>query len=249
MVSTTASPLDLETLTTQYNLLLTKYEQAQTDYINYLQTKATVNNITNDALFGIIPNTQFISKTRLKTTTTATDDLCKSNCAQEDTCSGATFSSDTGQCVMRSGEGRVSRNSNTSSIVPKELIYLSILKKYNEELNKINQILLEIASVQETSLKTRLSDTTTGSEDLSEMYNRLLRERSKIDNSIAHISMSEINQDERTSTDKVVTARHIWYIFVCSVVMILVIIIIKLYAPTIKQAYSNASYMAAHAFD
>jgi hypothetical protein len=247
MPKKTLSSLDLETLTAKYDSVLTKYEQAQADYINYIQSRA--KNPNDDSLFGTIPNAQFISDTRLKTSSVATPELCQVACASELECSGATFTPSTGRCVLRSGKGNVSRHESTKAIVPKEMIYLSVLKRYNKILNKINQKLLNAASVQETSLKTRLSKTTTGSEELSHMYKKLLRERTKIEDSIAHISMSEINNDSRTSSDKVVTARHIWYIFTFSVLLLLIIIIMKTYASSIAQAYNSASYMAARAVE
>ena len=221
------SPLDLETLTAKYDSILTKYEQAQADYINYIQTQA--NNPNTNSLFGIIPNAQFISDTRLKTSSVANSETCQVACASDIECSGATFTPSTGRCVLRSGNGNVSRHETTKAIVPKEMIYLSILKRYNKLLNKINQKLLNAASAQETSLKTRLSKTTTGSKELSHMYKKLLRERAKIKDSIANISMSEINNDSRTNNNKVVTAQHIWYMFTLSVLLLLIFIIMKTY--------------------
>ena len=141
--------MNLEKLKSDYQKQLTSYNQAVSNYINYLQQNPDQNtpdqNINNPTF--IVSNGKTFWGTgpadSQSVSVGGTIEQCKALCATNAKCSGATFNpSAHGQpmCWLRTGDGQLSPALNTDyAIVPEAKQLLLIIKDINDELLKTNQ--------------------------------------------------------------------------------------------------------------
>jgi len=137
--------LNLETLSKQYDAVLTEYTQTQTDYINYLS-----NNPTDSSFSSLQGHSYYGTKT-IQTTTQSSVDNCVALCPTISGCSGGTFNSTNNSCQLVSGTGTINADTYTKyAIVKEDKIYLQKLQSLNKMLTNINaKILVLITSGQE----------------------------------------------------------------------------------------------------
>ena len=137
--------LNLETLSKQYDTILTQYTQTQTDYVNYLS-----ENPTNPPLSSMQGHTFFGTKT-LYTEQKSNIDDCIGLCPSIPGCSGGTFNTTNNNCQLVSGTGTINNGADTDyAIITEDKIYLQKLQSLNKMLTDINaQILTAINSGQE----------------------------------------------------------------------------------------------------
>ena len=136
---------NFETLSKQYDAVLTQYTQTQTDYVNYLSEYPT-----NPPLSSMQGHTFYGTKT-LYTEQKANIDDCVALCPSISGCSGGTFNTSSNNCQLVSGTGTINTGADTDyAIVTEDKIYLQRLQSLNQMLTDINaQILTAISSGQE----------------------------------------------------------------------------------------------------
>jgi hypothetical protein len=177
--STNSTVLNLETLSKQYDTILTEYTQTQTDYINYISSLpcknsscATLSNMSGYTYYGT--NT-------LQNSSQSSPDNCVALCSSIDGCSGGTFNSNSSNCQLVSGNGTLNTASDTDyAIVSQDKIYLQKLQSLNSMLTEVNtQILNAISSGQDEYQKqdeTRSIQTTS----LQQNHHTLITEQEKL---------------------------------------------------------------------
>lgn len=174
--------LQLQSLETEFDLVMTQYKQAYLDFINSVQT-INGNNYGNNRQFTSLQGRRFWGTAGIKDVTVNSEDECSAMCAQDAKCTGATFNSSTGYCWLRSGNGSVtvSTNNNEFALMPSVSQNTNNLQMLNDKLINLNlQIMdtlneIEPVAFDETERKNEkkaFMETTNGN---------LLSEREKIE--------------------------------------------------------------------
>jgi hypothetical protein len=132
--------LNLESLIKEYDIILTKYKQVQSDYNSYLQNNdtSTLTNIKNSLFQG----TNIISNTHVQDINS-----CSALCSETTGCSGATFkniSGDEPNCMISSGDGNVLTTDDDSyAIIFVNKNYLLTLEQFNLQLIDISNEIIQ----------------------------------------------------------------------------------------------------------
>ena len=135
--------LSLETLSKEYDTVLIKYNQAQKDYINYIENKS--NNDDDSEPLSYIKGKKFDGTSTLSNRASTSVENCKAMCSSNSLCTGATYNLDREYCSIKTGEGPINIGTkNDYAIVSKKLKYLQVIKDLTEELTNINQKILTI---------------------------------------------------------------------------------------------------------
>ncbi len=175
---TTSLALDLESLTTRYKNLLIEYNQANTNYIDYLskETDISLNSIKGAAYWGTGGLSQFTSKNLQE---------CKALCASTRNCSGATYNpSFNGQqrCWLRTGDANiVAGGANDYAIVPKAKQLLKIVQDLNTNLRNTNEQIQRYQNPFDKIYNDQYSQRSSNNSDLAKQYEILTIERNKIE--------------------------------------------------------------------
>ena len=80
----------LQSLSQQFNNLLTRYTNTYQQYINLLNS--------NDNSLTTFPNYSFVGQSNIDTSNNSTLDNCLTNCSSNSSCSGATFTTNNNWC-------------------------------------------------------------------------------------------------------------------------------------------------------
>jgi len=132
--------LDLESLIKEYDIILTKYKQVQSDYNSYLKNNATstLTNIKNSLFQG----TNIISNTNVQDINS-----CSALCSKTTGCSGATFKNISGNipnCMISGGDGNVLTTYDDSyAIIFVNKNYLLTLEQFNLQLIDISNTIIQ----------------------------------------------------------------------------------------------------------
>jgi hypothetical protein len=142
--NTDSSIIKIETLEKEYMVILKQYEENYNNYITNLKISKE-----NTPEFVILQGRTYWGSGDLKLSTKQTVEECKSMCASDTKCTGATFNSGTRICSTRIGEGTLtSGKTDDYAILPKIRQNLIILKSLNQRLIDINnQINIEISRI------------------------------------------------------------------------------------------------------
>lgn len=173
--------LSLEVLSKEYDVVLIQYNQAQQNYIDYLQSQK--NEPSNPLTF--IKGFSFLGSNGLVEQSSTSVEDCQALCSADASCSGATFNSDSQYCMTRTGEGSIiSGSSSDYAIIPTSVKYLNIIKNLNEKLSDINKkILFQINKGDPLYSQQSIQRKEQGIQ-LAKNYNSLKEERDKIENII-----------------------------------------------------------------
>ncbi len=121
--------MDLEELQQKYSVLLIKYKQAVTNYVNYANTDKT-------SMISI-PNFAYLGKSSAGETDVNTIQDCEAVCSSNSKCTGATFIS--GKCNIRTGDSSIiSSTSDSYAIIPKNKQLLMNMEDINKQLLELN---------------------------------------------------------------------------------------------------------------
>ena len=174
-----SSILNLETLESEFDLVMTQYKQAYLDYINSLQTKTTNNNKKE---FSVMQGKRFWGTSGIKDIIVNKVEECQAACAEDMKCSGATFNSSSGYCWLRSGSGSVSisNNNNESAIMPTLSQDINNLKELNDRLMELNSKIITELSSREYDVLTEIDNKDIKKADMEQVNARLNEERKQI---------------------------------------------------------------------
>lgn len=227
--------LDLESLNTEYTNLLTEYELAVSNYINYLKQEG---NQQDNQDMSLIKEAAFWGTSSLSESDSQTLEECKALCANTSGCTGATYNLTNGQtkCMLRSGEANiVSGSSNDVAIVPKGKHLLMIVKIINDKLTHVNENIQKLTQTMETKFNSQSENTSESNNILINNYNNLVEDRIKIKTMLKEYQTLEEKQVEGN-----IYISQNYYSFI--LLMILVIIaIFLLYKFSIPSAQTSTT--------
>jgi hypothetical protein len=207
--------MNFETLSNQFNSILTQYQNTYQDYINSLDTSNnSLMTISNASLNG----------TQISVTPSSTVEACQSSCSANTSCSGATFNSTNNNCTLNSGNGSVTSTTNNTAIVQQNLYYSYQLQQLNNQLMSINQEMMENAKNNTALYNTNKQQTQQMSNIIQQNYNVLAGERAEINRMIDEYATINAAYDNGTIT---VNSNYTNYIVLLLITILLVFLLIK----------------------
>jgi len=175
-----SSILALETLSKEYDVVLAKYIQLQTDYITSLNEheKLPKKMITNQG-------TAFWGMSAIRENKVSNVNDCVALCSSNPKCSGATFNSVEQICRLRKGTGSlVAASKNEISIIPENTLKLFDLKKTNERLIQINNEITKLISTNMPLYNENKKEMGIQNDALKKNYYKLTADKLKIEQKI-----------------------------------------------------------------
>lgn len=163
-----------QTLSDQFNSILTEYQNTYKGFINSI-------NSSNDSLVTV-PNTLFSSQTSISLTPNSSTKLCQSSCSSNNSCTGATIDSNN-NCTLSSGDGTLIA-SNTTSIVPQSISYVYQLQQLNNQLLSINQQMMNTSNTDTNKYQVNQTNINQKQNLILKNYKTLTQERNSLDKMI-----------------------------------------------------------------
>jgi hypothetical protein len=222
--------LNLEKISKEYNNVLTQYNQARSNYINYLstqnnQTDASGSNsdVSDNQQYFTLPNT-FYGQNSLTNVQTNNIASCKNQCSANTSCTGANFLKGSTCLLMKDVNGVLSAYQNSNAIVPPEIYYLNTLKQLNQQLIKINNQLTEEINKGQPIYDKQVEERQLQGQILDTNYKKLMKERAKIELQLKEFD--DINEAQQNSTlivNKNYTIyKYLFFIFIIIVLIMMV---------------------------
>jgi hypothetical protein len=177
---TDSSILTLQSLETEFNLVMIQYKQAYTDYINSLKTKITEKS--NKREFTVTQGQRYWGTSGIRNVVVNKVEECEAACAGDAKCTGATFNASSGFCWVRSGSGSVtvSNNNNEYAIMPVISQNINNLKELNDKLVDLNEkIIAELNKTQPVVLND-IENKDIKKVEMEEVNTKLMKERKEI---------------------------------------------------------------------
>lgn len=226
--------LYLESLTKKYDTLLIQYNQAQTDYANYLNENKNIISSSKDLI--AIKDAVVVSSDTITTSTANTIEECVALCSSQKNCKSATFNSSyfsVPQCWLNTVSGILTSapDSGSYAILPRAKDLLLIIKTLNIQLTDVNNEILEfMTSIKEN--KKFYHKITSQRFDLFNKLNDNLKDlklqRIKVLDEIQQYETLDEKQNYTTlTTNKSYYTFIILFLVVCLIVFILTKIVIK----------------------
>ena len=122
----------IDSLSSQFNSLLTQYQETYQQFLNVINSADISNNLMT------VPNSSFIGQSNINTTQNTTLDNCVTSCTSTSSCSGATFDSQLNTCILSSGKGTIQSSPNKTAIIRQALYYSNQLQNLNQQLLNLN---------------------------------------------------------------------------------------------------------------
>lgn len=214
--------MNLENLQQQYNNLLISYEQALSNYINYLNE----NNDPYVSIKGYAYNGT--GSVGISQATNLQD--CIASCSNNKSCTGATFVSN--QCLLRSGNSPiVPSTQNSYAIVPKSMKLLGNIENINQQLISVNQQITNIMNNAGPVYESQVSERFQQQQNLIRNYEELMIEREKI-----LTLLKEYETLDNTNSNSTININGKFYAYILLVILAIAIIFL-LY----KLSYSSES--------
>ena len=224
--------LNLERLNIKYKNLLTEYELAVSNYVNYLKQEGT------ERVMSTIKGAAFWGTSSLSQQDSQSLEECKALCASTTGCGGATYNLTNGKskCMLRSGDGTiVSGSSNDTAIVPKETQLLSIVKNINEKLTQTNKQIQKLTKPAEKQFDIETGKRIISNNVLIEQYKDLIKERNQIESLLKEYQVLDEQQTEGN-----ITISQNYYSFIL-LMIIAMLVIFLLYKFSVSQVASSST--------
>jgi len=221
--------LDLESLTAQYQNLLIQYQQAVSNYINFVQQESSQQNYN----IGSKPLTYAQGSTYWGSSTvgqnnSSTVQECQASCASTTGCTGATFNAtDNGQpmCWLRGGEGEISSgSSNDYAIVPKSKKLLQIVQSVNQQLISVNKQITEQSKNGQPLYDKESGQRKLKNAKLINQYIQLTEERDKINDMLKEYKTLDIYQEQGSI---IINKNYYSFILLLGLVIVFIIMLYK----------------------
>jgi len=208
------SSSQLKTLSTQFNSLITEYQNTYNDF---------VANI-NDTTLTNIDNSAFTGSSILNTNNNSSVDDCKKSCSSDTSCSGATFTTSNNTCILNSGTGNITNATESTAIVKKGMYYSYKLQKLNQQLMDINEEISNNMSESYSSYQDNLNKSEEQDSSLQQNYAVLTQEREEIEKMVKQFQTLDSAQE---NGDLNVTMYYYNYVFLLIIVILLIFLLIK----------------------
>ncbi len=215
--------LNLESLSTQYKNLLVEYEQAVSNYVNYLKEETSPQSMVT------VKGSTFWGTNAITQNNSATLEECQASCSSTKNCTGATFNQTANAqpiCWLRSGNGSIITGADSDyAIISKGLQLLSIIQNINQQLQSINKQ-IETQRNQGKPLYDSAKDKgKLQNVNLIKQFINLTRERENIDKMIDDYQTLVQKQDEGS----IIINKNYYSFILLFVLVILIIFILSKY--------------------
>lgn len=217
--------LGLEVLKKQYDTVLIQYNQAQTDYINYLKSHLAEDE-KNTKNYKEIKGKTFWGTSAISEQSSNSIEECKSLCSSDNKCTGATYNPDKSYCWIRTGDGTISDGmENDYAIIPEEISHIKIINGLSNKLTTINDKMLNKIRNEKPIYEEQIQQRKEQIKTLSNNYNKLIEERNTIKSKLRNYE--DLNQAQNQGETNIYKHRSI-YIFSVICLAIIVVLFLKL---------------------
>lgn len=226
--------IDLENLRQKYSNLLIKYKGAVTDYVNYLNVQsqqcsdlsANNTNCKNNEQLVSIQGKAFNGTGSAGQSTATTLQKCMVECANSETCSGATFISN--KCQLRIGDSPIVPSSQDSyAIIPKGKELLLNVEDINQQLLDVNKELVNKIKVTEPVYYEINNDNALKNLELIQTYEKLLEERRNI---VKLLNEYETLDNTENQTQININQNYYLYVLLFILAFVVVMLLYKMFS-------------------
>lgn len=212
-----SSQTSFQSLSDQYNTILTQYKQTYQNYIQSLDSSG--------GHLVTVPGASFWGNAEISHIQVSKIDDCLNECATTSSCSGATYNNNTQQCYLRQGKGNIiPSTSGESAIVSKSLQYSYQLKNMNQQLIDLNQQIMDQLNKSYNDQKPQMKQQQNKQIQLTQNNTILQEDRETIGEMIRHYEL--LNAADENS-QLVVTQQYSKYIVYLLVAILLIALLIK----------------------
>jgi hypothetical protein len=206
----------LQTLSDKFNAILTQYTNTYQEYISLVNSNR--NSLTT------VPNSSFLSQRFIKTLNNSTLDDCKTACASNSSCSGATFNDSLLNCTLNSGFGRIIPTTKSTAIVQQAMYYSYQLQQLNSQLTNINQQMMKISNSSYNNFQQSQQQSLQREQALKNNYQILSQERYHIDEMVRQFQTIDSAYHDG---NLIVTSNYYNYIVLLFVVVFLIFLFMR----------------------
>lgn len=210
------SSTQLQTLSDQFNSLLTQYTNTYQEYISLVASNN--NSLTS------VPGTSYAGESIISSLSNSTLDACQSACSSNSSCSGASFNNTSSVCTLSSGTGNLVSTPQSTAIVQQAIYYSYQLQQLNSQLMTLNQQMMNASNSSYNQYQQSQQQSQQQEQALQNNYQTLLQERDQIDNMIRQFETLNSAYDNGYIN---VTANYYSYIVLLFVAIFLVFVLIK----------------------
>lgn len=220
--------LQLQNLTSQFNILLTEYQDTSKKYTDLINE--------NDTTLTQIPDYAFIGESNLNVLGESNVSACQSACSANKSCSGATFDSTLNNCTLSSGKGDIVHSATSVAIVQQAMYYSNRLKELNNEMTSLNQQIMNNSKQNYEQYSQNTGKSQQQEVIMVNNHNVLIKDRKKIDNMINQLqTLNTAYEDGNTN----INVNYIHYIVFLFVVIFLILLLLR-------TAISSPQYGGGH---
>ena len=238
--NTESNVLKLQSLQSEFKLVMTQYQQAYANYISSLRSSTDPASISNKT-YVTIPGSVFWGTTSLSEGTSPSAEDCTALCSANTSCTGATYNSDKQYCWVRGGQGDISIGMDTDSAIIPELVQnTQVLKMLNQKLLDINKSMEETLGSMSSSENHDITDKDLKKGELTSIYNSLMEERRNINKMIDNSTAIEQSYNDNSIY---VSQNNTTYTFWTLVALIIVVFTLKMqFYPELQLNMASALY-------
>jgi len=223
--NTESNVLKLQSLQSEFKLVMTQYQQAYANYISSLRSSTDPASTSNKA-YATIPGSVFWGTTSLSEGTSPSAEDCTALCSANTSCTGATYNSDKQYCWVRGGQSDISIGMDTdSAIVPELMQNTQVLKMLNQKLLDINKNMEDTLGSMSRSENHDIADKDLKKGELTSIYNSLMEERRNINKMIDNSTAIEQSYNDNSIY---VSQNNTTYTFWTLVALIIVVFTLKM---------------------
>jgi len=211
------SSSQIQTLSNQFNSLLTEYQSTYAEFMNTLNS--------NDTSLTTVENSAFTGSGTINTSLVSSISDCTTACSSNTSCTGATFTTNSNNnCTLSSGTGNIVNATNSTAIVQKGLSYSYQLQNLNQQLMDINQQINTAVNQSNTEYQNNLGQINESGQALQQNYVVLTGDRHRIDLMIREF---ETLNEAQQNSDINVTMSYYNYIVLLFVAIFLVCLLLR----------------------
>lgn len=216
------SSSQIQTLSNQFNSLLTEYQTTYAEFMNTLKS--------NDTSLTTVENSAFAGSGTINTSLVSSISDCTTACSSNTSCTGATFTTNSNNnCTLSSGTGNIVNATNSTAIVQKGLYYSYQLQNLNQQLMDINQQINTAVNQSNTEYQNNLGQINKSGQALQQNYVVLTGDRDRIELMIREF---ETLNEAQQNSDINVTMNYYNYIVLLFVAIFLVCLLLRFSVPS-----------------
>jgi len=206
----------LQTLSNQFNVLLTEYQDTSKKYTDLINTK--------DNTLVEMPDSAFIGESNLNVLGESNVSACQSECSANKSCSGATFDLNLNNCTLFSGSGSIVPTTNSVAIVQQAIKYSNRLKELNTEMTSLTQEMNNLSNENHKQVSQNNSQMQQQGEIIKTNHTILIKERKVIDNMLNQFqTINAAYEDGNTH----VNANYLNFIVFLFIAIFLILLLIR----------------------